>query len=122
MNKKIPAIALSVLTSTAAYAEEKIDKSLLIGDWCYKSIIAKGSSEPKNINTEWVFFDNGKVEIQSEWMRSKKSTLPYEVEKSRIIIPKMNKKYEVDRLTGSEMLLVNVHGSSKNAFSRGKCD
>lgn len=121
MIRIIIAIVLSTLINLSAIAEDKYDKSLLIGDWCYKSI-TKGPIEPKSINTDWVFFDDGKVEFQSEWMRNNKSKTKYQFENDRIKIPAMDRKYEVNKLTNSEMLLIEVRGKSKNLFIRGKCD
>lgn len=103
-------------------AEDHIDQSLLPGEWCYKSILANSSPDEKVINTNWVFSDNGSVEIQSEWMRDKNSTMPYTLSDGRIEIPKMNKKYQVRKLTNTEMLLVNSLGNSENLFTRGKCE
>lgn len=122
MKKTLIAFVFSTLISTSTVAGNDIDQSLLIGNWCYQSITAKGSSESKPINTEWVFLDDGKVIVQSEWMKKNKSTLPYELENGRIKIPKMNKKYEVSKLTDTEMILVNAHGMSENMFLRGECE
>lgn len=101
---------------------EEIDPSLLIGNWCYTSITALDSSRKKPVNTQWQFFDDGKVEIQSEWMRDKKNLLDYTVTTDTIMIPKMNKKYVLSKLTSSEMLLTSAGGTSANMFVKGQCD
>ena len=122
MNKLFFIFLFPIFITSNAGAEEKVDQSLLIGDWCYKSITSKGSAKPKPVNTNWTFFEDGKVEVQSEWMRANKSMLPYEVTKGQIKIPKMNKKYIVSKLTNREMVLINAHGKSQNMFERGKCE
>lgn len=122
MNQGLTVCVFATLISANAMAEDDIDQSLLSGQWCYKSILANGSPDEKVINTNWVFSDNGSVEIQSEWMRDKSSTMPYTLSDGRIEIPKMNKKYQVRKLTNTEMLLVNSLGSSENLFLKGKCE
>ena len=122
MNKLFFTFLLSISITSNVGAEEKFDQSLVIGDWCYKSITSKGSAEPKPVSTDWTFFEDGKVEVQSEWMRANKSMLSYKVANGQIKIPKMNKKYIVSKLTNSEMVLINAHGKSQNMFERGKCE
>lgn len=120
---RILLVLMSVtLINLSAVADSTFDRPQLAGRWCYKSITPTDSSQAKEVETEWVFLDNGKVEMQSEWMKNIRNTLPYTIEGNRIKIPKANKTFEVSVLTEQEMLLVNVMGHSKNRFTKGKCN
>ena len=77
MNNLIPVFVLAILISTNSLAQDRIDESLLSGEWCYKSILANGSSDVKAVNTNWIFSDDGRVEVQSQWMRDTTSVMPY---------------------------------------------
>ena len=122
MNNLIPVFVLAILISTNSLAQDRIDESLLSGEWCYKSILANGSSDVKAVNTNWIFSDDGRVEIQSQWMRDTTSVMSYTFTDGMIDIPKINKKYEVRKLAGTEMLLINSLGSSENTFLKGRCN
>ena len=111
---------VSIGFAVNAFAEE-VDQSLLIGSWCYTSITDLDSSSKKPVNTQWQFFDDGKVEVQNEWMRDKKNLLGYTVTADTLAIPKMNKKYVVTTLTNSEMLLTSSRGTSAKLFDKGQC-
>jgi len=113
---------LATLFANNTLAQDNFDHSLLLGDWCYKTILTSGSSDVKIVDTNWVFSDTGNVEIQSEWMRGTTSIMPYVFSQDSIEIPRMNKKYEVRKLTESEMLIVNPVGNSENVFLRGRCE
>jgi hypothetical protein len=121
--KRISLVLMSAsLINFTAIADSTFDQSLLAGSWCYKSITAKGSSRAKEVETDWVFLGDGKVEMQSEWMKNIRNTLPYTIERNRIKIPKANKTFEVSELTEREMLLINVLGNSNNRFVKWECN
>lgn len=117
----VPLYLLAILFANNTLAQDNIDHSLLPGEWCYKTILTSGSTDVKIVDTDWVFSDTGRVEVQSEWMRDTTSIMPYTFSQGRIEIPRLNKKYEVRKLTKSEMLLLNPVGDSENIFLRGSC-
>jgi hypothetical protein len=120
VKKTLAVCVVSIGVAVNAFAED-IDQSLMIGSWCYTSIAALDSSSKKPVNTQWQFFDDGKVEIQNQWMRDKNNLLGYTVTGDTLAIPKMNKQYVVTTLTTSEMLLTSSRGTSAKLFVKGQC-